>query len=164
MKRLSALALLVCFTITKAQKKVFGKYKNEFGETLILNSDQTFEYSWRFDLASSWNIGTWEIEKGKYIYLIINEIKDTLKTQNRIELVLSSDKISNAITNQEQAINLISGGGQSRNLPPEKLLIKNQKLFPYSKVGEVKNKKLRSLMNKNTFAKPWFEKKTENKY
>ncbi|WEK70614.1 MAG: hypothetical protein P0Y62_03455 [Candidatus Chryseobacterium colombiense] len=165
MKKFSVLVILLFnFTVINAQKKIFGKYKNEFGEVLTLNSDKTFEYSWRFDLASSWNIGTWRVEKGKYIHLTTNEIKDTLKNQNKIELVLSNDRKSNKITNEEQAMNSISGGGQSRNLPPKKLLIKNQKLFPYSKSGEIQSKRLQSLMDRNIFSKPWFEKVPENEY
>jgi hypothetical protein len=120
MKEFSLLFLLLFnFTLIDAQNEIFGKYKNEFGEVLTLNSDKTFEYSWRFDLASSWNIGTWSVEKGKYIYLTINEIKDTLKTQNKIELVLSNDRISNKITNEKQIMNSISGGGTKRNYLPK---------------------------------------------
>lgn len=70
-----------------------------------------------------------ESQKGKYLYLKINEIKDTLRTQNKIELVLSIDRKSNEITNIEKVMSLISGGGQSRHLPPKKLLLDNQKLF-----------------------------------
>lgn len=141
-----------------AQEKIFGKYKNEFGEKLILNSDHTFEYYWNFDLASSWNIGTWEIESGKYIYLKLNEIKDTLKSDNKIEMVLSSDKVSNKLTNNEYALNLISGGGQSRNLPPKKLFFKDNKLFTFSNTGKLQNKKIRSVTNEKVNSKPWFEK------
>jgi len=158
MRGLSFLILLLYFTATNAQEKVCGKYKNEFGEVLVLNPDKTFEYSWKFDLASSWNTGTWIIKNKEYVYLRINEIKDTLKTNNKIELVLSDNEVSNEIEQEKKVMNLISGGGQSRKLPPEKLLIKNHKLFPYSKTGKVQNKKLQSPMNRSTFLKPWFEK------
>lgn len=161
MKTFSLLILILYFSTANAQEKIYGKYTNEFGETLMLNPDHTFEYSWRFDLASSWNIGTWSIKNKKHIYLKINEIKDTLKIKNTVELVLSNDKISNTITNEEHAMNSISGGMQSRNLPPKKFLIKNEKLFPYSKSGNVQNKKLQSMMDGKIFSKPWFEKLPE---
>ncbi len=161
MKIFSLFILLVCFSTINAQEQISGKYKNELGEVLILNADNTFEYSWRFDLASSWNVGTWSIKNKEKIYLKVKEIKDTLKTQNKIELVLSNDKISNEIANEEHIMNLLAGGGQSRSLPPKKLLLKNQLLFPYSKTGEVQNKKVRSLMDGSIFSKPWFEKISE---
>lgn len=161
MKALSTLIFVLFIIISNAQENLIGKYQNELGETLILKSDNTFEYTWRFDLASSWNVGTWSVEKDKYIYLTIDEIKDTLKTENKIELVLSSDKISNEITNHEYVINILSGGGQSRNLPPKKLRIQKEKLYTFSKEGSIQNKKLRSVMNANAFLKPWFERKIE---
>ncbi|UFH32390.1 hypothetical protein LNP04_01400 [Chryseobacterium sp. C-71] len=158
MKTLYFLIIILSVQYFNAQEKIFGEYKNEFGEKLILNSDHTLEYYWNFDLASSWNIGTWKIEGGKYIYLKLNEIKDTLKSENKVEMVLSSDKISNEITNNEYALNVISGGIQSRNLPPKKLLFKDNKLFTFSKTGKIQNKKIKSLMSPIVNSKPWFEK------
>ena len=143
---------------SNAQEKIFGEYNNEFGEKLILKSDHTFEYYWNFDLASSWNIGTWKIERDNHIYLNLNEVKDSLKSENKVEMVLSSDKISNEITNNQYALSSISGGGQSRNLPPEKLFLKDNKLFTLSKSGAIQNKKVKSLMNPKVNSKPWFEK------
>jgi hypothetical protein len=157
MRKLYLLLFVLIFTISGAQEKIIGEYSNEFGEKLILNPDNTFEYSWHFDLASSWNVGTWKLEKGKYLYLTINEIKDTLKTNDKIELVLSDDKYSNEITQQEYVINLISGGGQSRNLPQKKLLFKNNKLYTFSQNGKIQKKKLKSFWAK-ALLKPWFEK------
>lgn len=161
MKTFSSIILILFFTTSGIQEDIYGKYKNGLGETLILNSDKTFEYRWKFDLASSWNIGTWKIEGEKYIYLTLNEVKDTLKTENGIELVLSNDKTSNEITNQEHIINLISGGGQSRHLPPKKLRIRKGKLYTYSKEGKIQNKKIKSVMNTNILLKPWFAKTSE---
>lgn len=158
MKTFYFLIIILSVQYFNAQEKIFGEYKNEFGEKVILNSDHTFEYFWNFDLASSWNIGTWKIEGGKYIYLKLNEIKDTLKSENKVEIVLSSDKISNEINNNEYALNVISGGGQSRNLPPKKLFFKDDKLFTFSKIGKIQNKKIKSLMNPMINSKPWFEK------
>lgn len=158
MKTLYFLIFSLSVQYFNAQEKIFGEYKNEFGERLILNSDHTFEYHWNVDLASSWNIGTWEIESGKYIHLKLNEIKDTLKSDNKVEIVLSSDKISNAITNNEYFLNSISGRGQSQNLPPKKFFFKDNKLFTFSKTGKIQNKKIKSLMNPTTNSKPWFEK------
>lgn len=164
MKHICVLILtLIVFQISTAQENIFGKYSNELGETLILNPDFTFEYSWNFDLASSWNIGTWKIKKNKFIALKIKEIKDSIVTKDNIDIVLSSDKISNEITYQENILNSISGGGQSRHLPPNKLIFKDNKLYTYSESGKIQNKKLQSAMNANKLAKPWFEKVLNSK-
>jgi len=158
MKTIYFLIFILSVQYFDAQKKISGEYKNEFGERLILKSDHTFEYYWNFDLASSWNIGTWEIKDSKYIFLKLNEIKDTLKSKNTVEMVLSADRISNEITDNEYALNLISGGGQSRNLPPKRLLFKDNKLFTFSKTGQIQYRKIKSLVNPMITSKPWFEK------
>lgn len=158
MRALYFLIFILSIPYFNAQEKIFGEYNNDFGEKLILKSNYTFEYYWNFDLASSWNIGTWEIDGGKNIYLKVNEIKDAVKSDNKIEMVLSSDKISNEITTNEYALNLISGGGQSRKLPPKKLFCKDNKLFTFSKTGKIQNEKIKSLIKPTVNLKPWFEK------
>lgn len=158
MKFFPLLILFLFFEITQAQEKILGKYHNEHGETLILKHNNTFEYSWNSDLASSWNIGNWKIENEKYLSLTITEIRDTLKVGNNKELVLSSDKISNTITNQDYTLAQISGGGQSRNIPPKKLFISGKKLYKFSKEGKLLDKKTPSTLNANLFAEPWFRK------
>lgn len=141
-----------------SQHKISGVYQNELGEKLILHPDKTFEYTWGFDLASSWNIGTWDFKKNKYIYLSTVEVKDTLRIDNKIQLVLSPDKISNQISNIEYFASSISGGGQSRSLPPNKLILKDKVLFTFFKSGKIRNKKEKSMMDGNIYSKPWFEK------
>ncbi len=150
---------ILLFTDFNAQNKIYGEYTNGFGEKLILKPDLTFEYYWNFDLASSWNIGTWKVEKNKYLFLRVNEVKDTLRSNNKITLVLSSDPLSNEITDTENVLNLISVGGQSRMKFPYRLMIKKNKLFSFSDNGKVKNKKVKSLMNSEMKLEPWFEKK-----
>lgn len=140
------------------QKNIISTYQNEFGSEITFKDDNTFEYKWKFDLASSWNVGTWRIEKQKFIILIVHEIMDTLKVNDSYKLVLSDDKISNEINNESHVIHLISGGGQSRKFPPKKLLIKNDKLYTYSKNNRIQRRKLKSIMNGNRYMKPWFEK------
>ena len=142
----------------KAQNNIFGKYQNEFGETLILKSDKTFEYTWNFDLASSWNDGTWKIV-GKNVFLDVAEVRDSVLLNGKVEMVLSSDRISNKITNEEYALSLISAGGQSRNPLNLKYLLSRGKLYTFSKDGKLRNEKIKSFSNSNKFFKPWFEKK-----
>lgn len=158
MKAFPILIFFLFFKTIQAQEEFLGKYTNGLGETLILKHNNTFEYSWTHDLASSWNIGTWKIENKKYLSLHITEINDTLKVGNNTELVLSSDKISNTITSQDNALAQISGGGQSRNMPPQKLFISGKKLYTFSKEGKLLDKKLPSNVNPTIFTEPWFRK------
>ena len=142
----------LCFS----QQKIEGVYYNEFGEQLSLKSDYSFEYKYSIDLASSWNIGKWNIIDKKYLILTVIEVKDKIIGKN--QYVLSRDKVSDSITLQNYAIFSISGGGQSRSLPSKKFLIKNGILYPYSKYGILQDTKKQSLMNGNIMGKPWFEK------
>ena len=141
------------------QDKLVGTYINEIGEKIILKSDNTFEFYWNFDLAASWNVGRWKIENKNEILLEIIEVKDTVIIDNKILLVLSDDKISNQITQQESVISSIASGGQSRSLPPKRLLVKRNKLYTFSKDDEILDEKVQSILDGNLMVKPWFEKK-----
>lgn len=149
---LSITTNILCFS----QQKIEGVYYNDFGEQLSLKSDYSFEYKYSFDLASSWNIGKWNIIDKKYLILNVIEVKDKIIGENRF--VLSRDRISDSITLQNYAIYSLSGGGQSRSPPSKKFLIKNGILYPYSKDGILQDTKKQSLMNGNIMSKPWFEK------
>lgn len=142
-----------------SQEKLIGTYKNEIGETIILKSNNTFEYYWNFDLASSWNIGIWRIENKKNIILDIIEVKDTLIIDKSFDLVVSNDTISNQISAKDYATNSLTGGGQGRSQPPKKLLIRGKKLFVYSESNKIIDRKRHSIMDGNEKVKPWFEKK-----
>ncbi|WP_396183150.1 hypothetical protein [Flavobacterium sp.] len=141
-----------------SKEKLIGTYKNEIGEKIILKSDNTFEYYWNFDLASSWSIGICRIESKKNIILEIIEVKDTVIIDESILLVLSNDTISNRISAIDDANNSISGGGQGRSQPPKKLLIKGKKLFTYSQSNKIINRKRKSIVDANMMVKPWFVK------
>lgn len=157
-KVISIIILLLNIQVIISQDKLAGTYSNQIGEKIILKSDNTFEYSWGFSLSSSWNIGTWKIGNKNEILLEIIEIKDTVIIDNKILLVLSNDKISNQITHQESIISSIAGGGQSRSLPPKKLLVRRNKLYSFSQDDEILDEKVQSMLNGNIMAKPWFEK------
>ncbi len=158
MKFLYYLIFFLFWQYCNSQEKITGLYENDLGEKLILNPDHTFEYTWNFDLAASWNIGTWKIKDKKLIHLTLNEIKDTLRSGNKVELVLSSDKISSKISDFDYALTLISGGGQSRKLPPKKLFLQKNKLYTFSESGKIQKRKLTSMLNPKVKSKPWFQK------
>ena len=157
-----ALSIFIFVLFTKfcfcQQNFVAGKYENDFGETLILKPDSTFKYIWKFDLASSWNIGTWKINDKNEIKLFKKEIFDTIKDNDKIELVLSTSEFSQTTTSKKFALNSISGGGQSRKLIPENLIFKNGKIFTFSSSGKIQNKKISTSLNSKQKSKPWFEK------
>lgn len=155
MKNILFFAFAMISSFVFSQHKLEGIYQNDFGETLKLNPDHTFEYKWNFDLASSWNIGTWKSTDNQNIYLTINEIMDTVKEDGKS--VLSEDKISNTITQMDYVLQSITSGGQSRNPPPKKLLIKGKILYPYFNDGKLRDQKEPSPMNGTLKGKPWFE-------
>jgi len=157
-KTILLIALFINVKLSFSQEKLNGTYKNEIGETIILKSNNTFEYYWNFDLVSSWSIGIWRIESKKNIILEVIEVKDTLIFDKSIELVVSNDTISNQISAIDDANNSISGGGQGRNQPPKKLLIKGKKLLTYSQSNKIIDRKRQSIMDGNEMVKPWFEK------
>lgn len=159
MNRLSTLIfLLLNFQVIFSQDELAGSYSNQIGEKIILKSDNTFEYYWNFDLSASWNIGNWKIDNKNEILLEIIEVKDTIIMKNEVRLVLSSDKISNRITSLEDISNSLSSGGQSRSLPPKRLLVKRNKLYTFSKDDEIRDEKVQSILDGNLMVKPWFEK------
>ncbi|KQS89801.1 hypothetical protein ASG21_15100 [Chryseobacterium sp. Leaf394] len=155
MKNILFFAFSMIFSFVFSQHKLEGIYQNDFGETLKLNPDHTFEYKWNFDLASSWNIGTWKSTDNQNIYLTINEIMDTVKEDGKS--VLSEDKISNTITQMDYVLQSITSGGQSRNPPLKKFLIKGKILYPYFKDGKLRDQKEPSPINGTLKGKPWFE-------
>lgn len=108
MKNVFFFAFLLISTYYYSQQSVEGTYQNELGETLKLNPDHTFEYEWNFDLASSWNVGTWKLGDDTKVYLIVTEVMDTVKEDGKS--VLSSDKTSNTITQMEFALQSITSG------------------------------------------------------
>lgn len=44
-----------------AQNKIIGSYRDHLGSHVQLNMDNTFKYTWNFDMAVSWTKGTWKL-------------------------------------------------------------------------------------------------------
>ena len=144
MRNLTQIILLMISTLALGQEEIHGNYSNRFGEKIELKSDSTFVYTWRFDLASSWSKGNWSIENDT-IYLDPIPIMDTLRTvKNNIKsdsLVLSSDQKGNRTTAGETLANALSGGGQNRKEPPQRLYFKNGRLYRITDNDEIDDKK-----------------------
>ncbi|GCC53722.1 hypothetical protein SanaruYs_39700 [Chryseotalea sanaruensis] len=137
--KLTTISLLTIISLSSWGQNLTGTYNAYYGHSLELRPDSTFRYEWKFDLASSWTTGQWRVS-GKKLYLNIKNVYDTLTREGKPDsLVLSSDEKSNRIKGEELVVNLISGGGQNRNVDriTDRLSIKGKRLYLMSKTGQV---------------------------
>jgi len=149
-------------TISFGQVKIESKYYNMFGEQIEFYNDSTYKHTWHFDLASSWTNGKWKFSNDT-IYLTPIFVIDTLsisipnKNISKDSLVLSSDEKQERIENEEYVTSLISGGGQYRRQPLDKLLLKNGKLYQILDNGnldKIKHKAIMTNKKYKTYFKP----------
>jgi len=152
MARLTLCTIVILSTIiaNATGQDLVGKYVAYYGHTLYLREDSTFRYEWKFDLASSWSVGTWKLKKGT-LHLNIKPVLDTLTREGlRDSLVLSADEKSNRIHIDEFAITLISSGGQGRALDriPERLAVRGRKLHPLNAAGQIVRRREAGIWNK----------------
>lgn len=160
MKILSTVFILTISCNLFAQYKVAGHYRDYFGSKLQISADNTFKFSWNFDLSASWTIGTWT-QKGDTIYFRMTPVYDTLThlKQNGVTadtLLLSDDEDSERISPEQAAATVLSSGGQNRMAYPEKLVFKKGRLY------KIVNNKLLTKTQKGILSdrkrKPWFYK------
>ena len=156
----ASIILLAFILISKLKAQdITGTYKGNYGRTIELNKDSTFRFSWHFDLAGSWSIGTWKMQNDN-IELNSTPIFDTLELSNsKDSLVLSWDEHSGRITSSEFAISLISGGGQNRVEAPTALIFRSNKLYQINRRGKPSKKKGRTLDGKKYNS--WYTKSKE---
>jgi hypothetical protein len=156
---------LPCFFIVmimhlNGQKKFIGNYRNYFGERMEIYPDSTFKYSFRFDLASSWTIGTWKIKKDT-IYFSMTPVYDTIVYKDnrqtvRIDsLVLSLDQVANKITSLESIAGYWASGGQNQFSFPDKLFFRRNKLFKIIN-GKLIKEKTKGFWGTNKKYIPWY--------
>jgi hypothetical protein len=131
-----------------AQDKVVGHYRDYFGNRIQLYSDNTFNYTWHFDLSASWTKGTWKL-KGDTVYFHMVPFYDTLSQTNSSgvttdTLILSTDKVPERFSQVESATMLLSSGGQNRMSYPDKLVYKRGRLYKVQN-GKLITKKQRWL-------------------
>lgn len=112
-------------------------------------------FTWRFDLASSWNEGTWK-RVNNVLSLTVVPVYDTLIRQDANgkiskELVISINRVSEVKDEQGYSLDQITGGGQSRVLPPIKLLIKKDQLRLLRESGKTDRKKRKPIWGKKKF-------------
>jgi len=149
------LCLININSISYCQTSLRGKYSDHFGYSLELKEDGSYEFNYRFDLASGWAIGTWT-KNGNIINLTPKPVMDTLsRTVAPDSLVLSLDMVSERIFIEQFAIDQISSGGQLPDYAPKKLLYKKDRLYTFDKKGKVKRNKVRGLFTRKKFD-PWY--------
>ncbi|MGI8635572.1 MAG: hypothetical protein ACR2KZ_09240 [Segetibacter sp.] len=124
------LSLSLCLT---AQDNVIGRYRDYFGNRIQLNADNTFKYTWKFDLSASWTKGIWTL-KNDTVFFHMVPTYDTLSHVNSKNftidtLILSDDEIPERITPIQSASIALSSGGQNRMACPDKLLLKKGRLY-----------------------------------
>jgi hypothetical protein len=147
--RLVTSMILLTTSICSWGQELVGNYAAYYGHTLQLRKDSTFRYEWQFDLASSWSVGKWRVEKG-IVYLNIRPVLDTLARDGQPDsLVLSVDEKSTKIHVQEFVGGLLSGGGQGRSIEriPDRLEIRGKRLHPMNKSGKIDRRRESGLWN-----------------
>ena len=151
------LLLTLPFTLF-AQNKIVGKYRDHFSSLIHLNADNTFNFTWHFDLSASWTKGTWTFQNDTIYFHFITTF-DTLSYKNKKgvltdTLILSTNEIPERLTQEEYLGRGLSSGGQNLIPCPDKLFFKRQKLYRI-KDGKLITKKIRGFWTKKKLP-PWF--------
>lgn len=133
MKFLIITLLLILNNALIAQNKIAWHYRDYFGSRLELNADNSFLYTWSFDLTVLWTKGRWEL-KDDTIYLHPIPVYDTVgirPANGSISdtLVLSSNDIPERFTPTTFSTAPLSSGAQNIRNYPEKLLLKKGRLY-----------------------------------
>ena len=160
MNILTTLLFIATINFTAScQRSVTGKYYHNFGHTLRLKSDSTYEFKTSFDLSSSWSHGIWSFKKDT-VLLIYKPIFDTLKvSKDKDTLVLSANPISERIDSLSYIATLLSGGGQNRTPHPQKLLLKKKTLMIIDQNGQVVTRDLYDPMRQKSFTTKFYKSK-----
>jgi hypothetical protein len=133
--RVSTILILTLFYLTASGQRSAEKYQDYFGHTLILNSDSTFRFDWKFDLIHDWASGRWTVS-GRKINLNFVDVRDTLSRPDKPDsLVLSVDEKSNKINQEEFAQTRLVSGGQHKDRFVDKFYQRGKRLFPADKNG-----------------------------
>jgi len=145
MKTTISIILLLLFSSSNSERKILGNYYNYFGCDLKILEDHTFIFNWRFDMASSWSKGKWNLNNDT-IYFQVIPVHDTLRLPNKKgSLFLSLNQIPELQKDQNAVIaTVLISGGQNKYKMPSKLFFKEGKLIEITKSGklDLKQKKL----------------------
>jgi hypothetical protein len=135
------LLLILNETAVGQNKTVPAKYQDCFGHALVLNSDSTFRFDWRFDLIHDWASGRWTVS-GREITLNFINVYDTLSRPGMQDsLVFSIDEESDRVNQEEFLQTQIVSGGQHTDRFDEKFYQRGKRLFPADQNGRpIKNR------------------------
>lgn len=161
MKILIIVFVLIESFTASAQKNVAGDYQDYFGNSIQLNLDSTFEYTWHFDMSVSWTKGVW-IMKGDTVYFYMTPVYDTI-TQTSMNgntldtLILSIDETPDRVVKHDFDPAVLSSGGQNIMGYPKRLLFRKGRLYKIQK-GKLVFKKRRPFWSGRKEKKrvPWF--------
>ncbi|XLS27786.1 hypothetical protein ACJD0Z_11330 [Flavobacteriaceae bacterium M23B6Z8] len=156
--------ILLISYFTFGQDKYTGVYNDQFAESIELKSDFTFIHRYSFDLSVSWATGKWKV-KNDTIYLKAQFVMDTLQLRNKDKkaigdsLVLSSDRKSDRIEQNEFLTSILSSGGQYRYKSPSKLFWKRKRLYRVKTDGTLDLRKVKSFST-NKWYQTYFSKES----
>ena len=133
--RVTIIIVLTLFYVTALGQRSNEKYQDYFGHTLVLNTDSTFRFDWRFDLIHDWATGRWTIS-GRTIDLKFIDVYDTLSRLGKSDsLVLSIDEKSNKVNEEEFALTGLVSGGQHKDRFDNKFYQRGKRLYLIDKNG-----------------------------
>ncbi len=133
--RVTTVLILTFLYVTASGQSSTERYQDYFGNTLVLNSDSTFRFDWRFDLIHDWATGRWTTS-GRKICLNFIDVYDTLSRPDKSDsLVLSLDEKSSKINQEEFAQTGRASGGQRKDRFSGRFYQRGKRLFPADKNG-----------------------------
>ena len=163
MKILTISFLILLSLCLTAQDKVVGRYKDYFGNRIQLNADNTFKYTWNFDMSASWTKGIWVLKNDTVFFQMIPTFDTLMHTNSnkyRVDtLILSNDEIPERVILVRDVIFALSSGGQNRMAYPDKLFFKKGRLYKIQNVSLVTKKQKGFGSNKK--CKPWYFKSND---
>lgn len=159
MRTIFCFVLFSSSIITSAQSRTVGTYADYFGRKLELNADSTFDYSYHFDLYSTWTQGVWSL-RNDTVYFKWLPVYDTIRITNppgqfKDSLILSLDRKAEGVGPPDEKV--LYSGGQNYYPYPQKLFYHRDKLYTISKEGKLVKKKIRGIWRK-TKSPPWYRK------
>jgi hypothetical protein len=152
--------LLLPLVLFGQAKRFVGKYNNNFGEQMILNADNSFNYSWGVDTGHGWANGHW-YTKNDTIYFKVVPIYDTVRVvgNKKDTLLLSQNNVPERIEVTEEDFkywDLYNLFGQNSSIV-SKLFYRDDKLFEIDEKGKLITQK-KYFWWTSKYLDPWYGK------